>query len=340
MSERDALRRALQQAPPYAPVPADRAAQAVLAGRRRVRRRRVASATAIAAVVATVALLPTSLDWFRGEPGAPIGPAASSTTQPPGCESAPGNHVDLVSGTAVEIRFCRTAGTWNGVVHTPTVPLTEGVSELVAGWTTAPPGRCEFDPASDQYRFQVVYDDGSVARINGATGECQPIVNGATTIGTTGLDVFSQVMAAYGEQFAADYPSVQVAAPPLSCPADPRHPETTDRRGPSAELQGTGLVIPLPVEVGVLCVDARPYTLDHTELQLVRVALQTITTGPPDCVSPNDTTYSLVLQDKTGTRRTISSIGAECGAVVTGFPEGPSGDPGQLFPRLLDDLAR
>jgi len=338
MSEHDALRNALHQAAPYAPVPADRAAQAVLAGRRRQRRRRIASAAAIAAVVATVALLPASLDWFRGGPDEPVGPADGSTTQPPGCESALGNHVDLASGTAVEIRFCRPAGTWNGVVHTPTIPLSEGVSELVAGWTTAPPGRCEFDPASDQYRFQIVYDDGSVARINGATGECQPIVNGATTLDATGLDVFGQVMAAYGEQLGSDYPPVEVSAP-LRCPADPRHPETTDRGGPSAELQGTGLVIPLPVEVGVLCVDARPYTLDHTELQLVRVALQTITTGRQDCVSPDDTTYSLVLQDKTGTRRTISSIGAECGAVVTGFPEGPSGDPGELFPRLLDDLA-
>lgn len=334
MSEHDALRRALHQAPPYAPVPADRAAQAVLVGRRRQRRRRLASAAAVAAVVAVVAALPASLGWFQGGPGDPVGP----TDQPPGCASAPGNHIDLASGTAVEIRFCRTAGTWNGVVHTPTIPLTEGVSELVAAWTTAPPGRCEFDPASDQYRFQVVYDDGTVARINGATGECQPIVNGATTLAATGLDVFSQVMAAYGDQLAADYSPVEVSAP-LRCPADPRHPETTDRGGPSAELQGTGLVIPLPVEVGVLCVDARPYTLDHTELQQVRVALQTITTGRLDCVSPDDTTYSLVLQDKTGTRRTISSIGAECGAVVTGFPEGPSGDPGQLFPRLLDDLA-
>jgi len=334
MSERETLARALHQAAPSDPVPADRAARAVLAGRRRRRRQRMSSAAAVAAVVAAVAVVPASLGWFRGEPSGQLLPPGQDDK----CASTHA-HADLQEGTPVMLRFCQPAGTWNGVVHTPRIALTDGVDRLVDGWTTTAPARCEFDPVSDQYRFQVVYDDGSVAQITGATGDCQPIVNGASTLDVSGLDVFAQIMDAYGEQLAARFHRVP-GQPRLSCPPDPRHPESTDQRGPSDRLPDTGLVIPLPVEVGLLCVDARPYLLDHVEAQQVRVALQTITEGRKDCVSPNSTSYSVVLEDKTGTRRTISSIGAECGAIRSGFEGGPTGDPGQYLPQLLKDLAR
>jgi hypothetical protein len=335
----DQLQRALDRAAPHAPVPVDRAARAVLAGRRFQRRRRLASTGVIAVAVATVVALPASLGWFRGgDSNAPLVPQGDLDQ----CTSDR-SHTDLSSGTAVLIRFCRPATTWNGVVHVPTIPLTDGVESLVEGWSTGEPTACEFDPASDAFRFQVVYDDGSVAQVTGATGNCQPAVNGRTTLALPGLEVFSQVLQAYAEQLGADFNSAPDRTR-LSCPADPRHPETTDRSGPSDQLSETGLVIPLPIEVGLLCVDARPYRLDHIEIEQVQVALQTITTGRLDCESPNSTStnptsYSLVLEDKSGTRRTISTIGAECGAVVSGFPGGPSGNPGDYLPRVLERLA-
>jgi len=347
-NERAALARALRDAVPEGPPARSRALAAELLGRRMRRRRQGAAVLGAAAVLAAIAAGSTLVG--RNDGSDTPGPSSTSPATPTTsaqrvdeelCKGGFGaDHTDLSTGDAVFIQFCPLAGTWNGLVASPREALTEGVDELLASWQPEELHGCTIDPITDRYRFQVVYADGSYAQIIAATGDCQPIVNGDQTTTGTGEEMFAQVMAAYGDQYAARFESAEPVSDELVCPDNLLDPEQTDVERASASLAATGIVVPLSATRGLLCTGDGSAPLDQDAAERVRVTLQSIPGGEFDCTPSDDPTYAVVLEDKTGTRRTISSDGAQCGAIVTAFRGGPTGNPGRSFPLLLGELAQ
>jgi len=353
--ERDQLTRALHDAVPDQQARRNRAASAELLGRRLRRRRRGQAALAAAAVVAGVALLPTAIGHLRASdsptdpatsPGSPTAPTSAppSTDDPPECRTGTlATHSDLASGTPEFLQFCDPTGHWNGVVRPPREPLTEGLPELLNGWTAEELHECMLDPVSDQYRFQVVYSDGTYAQVIGATGGCQPVLNADQTTNGTGDELFAEVMAAYGAQYDARFDAVDDSEE-LTCPSDLLEPGETDRDGPSGSIAPNGITMPLTPTRGLLCSDSGTGSgevpLDADAAERVRVALQSIPGGDVEaCSGGDDPSYAVVLEDRTGTRRTVSVDGSACNTIRSDFRGGIDGQPSDYFLRLLGELA-
>jgi hypothetical protein len=346
--EREQLTRALHDAVPNQDARRNRAASAELLGRRLRRRRRGQAALAAAAVVAVVALVPTAIGHLPGSDD-PSNPATSPTapTSPPSSPAGAAacrtgvaaRHADLGAGTPEFLQFCEPSGTWNGVLRYPSEPLTDGLSDLLDSWSAEDLHGCTLDPVSDQYRFQVVYSDGSFAQVMGATGGCQPVLNGDQTTNGSGDELFAQVMAAYGAQYDARFDAVD-DPDELTCPSDLLEPGETDRRGPSGSMAANSITMPLTPTRGLLCTSSGAVPLDAEAAERVRVAIQSIPGGDvSDCSGSDDPSYAVVLEDKTGTRRTISVDGSQCNTIRSDFRGGINGRPSDYFLRLVNELA-
>ena len=336
-NEREALERALRAAVPPAPSTRGRALGAELRGRQLRRRRRgVALAAMVLTTIGAVIVAPSLTHRFNSSPTSPTVPPVGQ------CDGhGRATHSNLTVGDPLVLTMCsRKPGvTWYGAITAPRDPLTTGLHELLAPWKPAKLRACRTDPLANRFIFQVTYADKSVARVTGATGECQPHVNGRLSTTGTGKQLLTDIMAAYGEQYGAQFDTIPKRSDELTCPQDPLKPGQTDVDGDSAILPDTGIVMPLLPTRGLLCATEGAVPLDASKAAAIRVALQSVPGGPFECDLGNEPTYTVVLEDKTGTRRTVTSDGHRCGAIVTEFPHGVNGKPAGQLLRLLGQLS-
>lgn len=187
------------------------------------------------------------------------------------------------------------------------------------------------------YRLQIGYSDGTVAMVFGQTDPgCAGRLEGNTdTIvrGPEGLGVYGVAMAAFGKQYAEAFATAPEKD--LVCPADPRDPGTVEVDGASTALD-TGyrsgrrlpMAMPLTAIRGIECTwlpgAAKPTvrTLSPEQAERVRIGLHAIDHGVVDCMpSPSRPTITAVVEDKTGTRRAVTIVEAECSTVIHGDDE-------------------
>ncbi|WP_345263936.1 hypothetical protein [Nocardioides nanhaiensis] len=205
--------------------------------------------------------------------------------------------------------------------------LLEGLIRAPTPWGTN--SRCaEFGGRT--YRLQMGFEDGSVTEIRGDT---HPLCSGRTPDGSTitgppDLGVYGTVMTAFGQQYADQFTTAEIDDP-MTCPDNPFTPDRSDADGASAGLD-TGflrgarepMTMPLSAVRGIACTweyGAGTPTARHLgpdEAERVRIGLHAIPGGVVDCAQSRRPTHSAVVEDKTGTRRTVTILYSQCGTVM------------------------
>jgi hypothetical protein len=165
------------------------------------------------------------------------------------------------------------------------------------------------------------------------------VLTGDQTTKGSGDELFAVVLAAYGAQYDARFDPVD-DPDQLTCPTDLLDPGETDHNGPSGTMAPNDITMPLTPTRGLLCTSSGEVPLDADAAERVRVAIQSIPGGDvSDCGGSDDPSYAVVLEDKTGTRRTISVDGSHCNTIRSDFRGGISGQPSDYFMRLINELA-
>ena len=260
--------------------------------------------------------------------------ATSQVEAPDNCVTSAEAARASVDGTPVWARFCPGPDGRTAPAEVPSDALTTHL-DLLTGLAaaTGEPGRGEDCRATfgRTYRVQIGYADGGVTQVSGRTDPGCPgtLLGGSDVTGPEGLGAYGAVMAAFGRQYADAFDPV-VPDKPLTCPVDPRKPDSVDVDGPSSGLD-TGyhlgrrepMVMPLTAVRGILCTwqhgsgdepEVRDLTPDEAER--VRIGLHAIFGAMVDCVGSPDPTHTAVVEDRTGTRRAVTIIGSECSTVV------------------------
>jgi len=298
----------------------------------RVRRRAGVAALAAAAVVAAIAV-PAVLR-AAGDADGSRDPATNPRTSATVTESTESEVPDAclpgISSTRgalpsdpVWLRFCEPPspagdspadGTqWAQV---PDGVLTEDL-QFIEQWH---PESIELCPAlldTPRFRLQVGFADGTTIELSSG-------------MSCSGHRWYTDTMRAFGRHYAAQFGSI--ASPePISCPPlnSPGH---TDRNGPSAELEVGGDWMPLTAVRGVRCFYGGPppgrarFEIPATEAEEVRIRMHSLADNVTRCTaSGRASSRAYVLEDRTGTRRTIKISGPECGRVSSDIDNGPHG---------------
>ena len=238
-----------------------------------------------------------------------------------------------VAGQPVWARFCPGRRGFTIPAEVPSDALTTHL-DLLAGLVergTATGMRCRAW-SSRTYRLQIGYADGAVATVSGHTDpSCEGRLRGGGWVsGPETLGAYGLVMTAFGRQHADDFEdSARVA--PLVCPDDPRKPDSVDVDGASASLhtgylrgERSPMIMPLSAVRGIVCTwafraeDQEPEVRDLSAAQAerVRIGLHAVTGGMVDCSGSRGSTYTAVVEDRTGTRRAVTTIGSECASVI------------------------
>lgn len=340
----------LHAAVPEPPDLPDRAARAESLARQRIRHQRTTMAGLAAIAVVLVVLIPQLVDRSPDHStGRPVGspdttPTATvdtPTTSTDEIECVPAkdaHHVDPSEGTAVWLRFCASPGTQTQWAQVPPDALTSNLG-FVNGWTLGFQHSCPF-ALSQEFRIQVGYADGSTAQIRGRTDSCQAGTGVTTATKASGSQIYADAMSAFGRAYAADFDEVPTPAP-SRCPNSLGLPGETDIDGPSTSLD-VGMAMPLTATSGLLCFwhgSARPpghATLGLEQAETLRIQMHAVPPGVARCrLGPKVPSFTVILQDKTGTRRTFSVDAANCGAVDSEFKNGPHGivNPSQILPQ-------
>jgi hypothetical protein len=315
------LRGRLRTAVPQAPDLTGLAGRAEAQGRRRRTTLRTAAGTGAAALVAAAVLIP----GLFGDAGDPS-PAPSPVPSTPACVAqSEVDGTDLTAGTASWVRFCGRADGQTGIARFPDGALTgELAKATVAGWedSLGDSARCQRDAVSGRsFRIQVGFVDGTVAQHESVTGtDC------------SGELLYTVLLTRISSELDQRYEDV--VRPPETCPTGLRT-DRTNTDGESAELLvgsdpvaalSTRPLLALNAQSAQVCRylgHAGSLRLDDSwssnnpGAEGIRVsAFIDYTDGQADCpVDPQRPSYVVMLRDKTGTTRTFSIDGAECGAM-------------------------
>lgn len=185
-------------------------------------------------------------------------------------------HGSLGDGTAVWIRSCPVRGMHRReAALLPTTVLTDGVADIVDGWSeqVLPRGEkyfgCGVTTGVTAYRFQVGYADGTVATVLGTTDGCPDRTLHGEQVG---IDTFDDVARAIGHQLTD--PDFTALGPVLGCPERPWSP--WPRRAPLADE--TTAVVPRTADLVLVCTyDGRDHVRERIisgeEAEEVRLAL-------------------------------------------------------------------
>lgn len=212
----------------------------------------------------------------------------------------------------------------------------------------APGWPCDELSATRTYELQIGYADGRVATIaGGADPECSGRLDGSGAVGGPGgLGVYGLLMTAFGRQYADAFEDSPSEAP-LVCPDDPRDPDGVDVDGASASLdtgyllgERSPMVLPLTAVRGIVCTwpagaeddDPAVRELPAEDAERVRIGLHAMSLGVAGCGAGPGPTHTAVVEDRTGTRRAVTVIDAECSAVRS--DHGPGQGYGIGFPWL------
>jgi len=277
---------------------------------------------------------PSSGSSGRGstDPSSPGGGAAEA---PEECVGRSEATRDDLEGDAVWARFCPGPDGLTAPAEIPSEALVSHLDRL--GELTAYRGTADEDdrcrPAfTTTYRLQVGFADGQVAQVSGVTDPtCPGTVHGPNVLkirGPADRGVYGVVMSAFGQQYA-DQLGDAPADEPLACPDDPRNPDSVSLDGASTALD-TGIrygrpepmVMPVTAVRGVLCTwehraDAPTVReLSADEAERVRIGMHALNGAMVDCGGSPDPTYTVVVEDKTGTRRAVTIIESECSTVI------------------------